>query len=86
MFIILKRDWHVQDASSPAGTGLIPAGKHEVERIVIPARGNVPWLVLRGTRIGAAEAYWLDQKDVEIIDELDHATDRVCKDEAEVTV
>jgi len=37
---------------------LIPPGAHVVERIENPfVPGGEPWLVLKGSRIGAAEAY-----------------------------
>jgi hypothetical protein len=34
------------------------AGSHEIERVENPfMRGGEPWLVLKGSRIGAAESY-----------------------------
>lgn len=37
---------------------IIPKGAHQVERIENPfVPGGEPWLVLKGSRIGAAEAY-----------------------------
>jgi hypothetical protein len=37
---------------------LVPCGTHEIERIENPlVPGGEPWLVLRGSRIGAAESY-----------------------------
>ena len=36
----------------------LKVGVYEVERVANPfARGGEPWLVLRGSRIGAAESY-----------------------------
>jgi hypothetical protein len=36
----------------------VRAGSHEIERVDSPfIRGGEPWLVLKGSRIGAAESY-----------------------------
>lgn len=64
MFMTLKREWECLQLVSldedqwetiPAK---IPAGRHEVERIVNPVHVNVYWLVLKGTRIGGCEGFW----------------------------
>jgi len=60
MQVTLKRDWSVCDASSgKIVPTIIPAGTHEMERIPNPINPNgEPWLVLAGTKQGAAEPYW----------------------------
>ena len=68
MYITLKRDWKVIDASgeSPVDT-IVPPGRHEVERIESPLKGRdtsqLPWLVLKGTKIGGAERFWRNHVD-----------------------
>lgn len=63
MFIILKRDWRALDGSqTKESTGkevVIPAGRHEIERIPNPyGYDNAPWLVLKGTKHGMTEGSW----------------------------
>lgn len=63
MFLVLKRTWEAIDASKETGEERktpIPPGRHEVERIDNPLGHNAPWLVLKGTLIGAAEGFWRD--------------------------
>lgn len=63
ILMVLKREWGALDASKtenghPTRTS-IPAGEHEMERIPNPfGYENAPWLVLKGTQIGAAEGSW----------------------------
>jgi hypothetical protein len=71
MFLILKRDWEAIDASAPRekSEALIPAGRHEVERIQNPyGHLDAPWLVLKGTKIGATESSWRQWKNGELVD------------------
>lgn len=58
MFIVLKKDWLVPDTSQQEKKATIPAGRHEIERIPNPLGYERPWLVLKGTCIGQAEAMW----------------------------
>lgn len=60
MQLTLNMSWLAIDASKPNTPSVrIPAGKHAVERIPNPfIPDGEPWLVLRGTKIGASEAYW----------------------------
>lgn len=58
MFIVLKKSWDVRDGSGQNKRGIIPEGKHEVERIPSPIGGDSSWLVLKGTLIGLAESAW----------------------------
>lgn len=60
MLLILKRDWAVNDASKgEERKTTIPSGQHEVERIDNPlGYPDAPWLVLKGTLIGATEGFW----------------------------
>ena len=51
----------------PAGDGvtnpigyILPAGTYEAERIRCPLGHPCDWIVLKGTKMGAAETYWLD--------------------------
>lgn len=56
MFMTLKQDWDVLDATTtPHKQAKIPAGRHEIERIPNPSYPGKFWLVLKGTRIGASE-------------------------------
>lgn len=49
-----RREMYPRDAE-------VGKGCHEVERVENPfIRGGPPWLVLKGTRIGAAESYLRD--------------------------
>jgi hypothetical protein len=42
---------------------VVAAGRHEVERINNPhGKEGTPWLVLKGTMIGAAETWWKMQE------------------------
>lgn len=58
MFIVLKKDWEVPDGSTTNQKAIIPAGRHEIERIPNPRGYDAPWLVLKGTKIGQAEGAW----------------------------
>jgi hypothetical protein len=63
MRLVLKRDWDVIDAAhlkhSARRNAVIPKGVHEVERIPNPlGHPGAPWLVLKGTLIGATEGSW----------------------------
>lgn len=59
MQMILKKDWHVIDATEGEHKDTtIPAGIHEIERIPNPFGYKAPWLVLKGTKIGASEGSW----------------------------
>jgi len=47
------------DASGRDKWAIIPAGRHEIERVPNPdGKINTPWLVLKGTLIGASEPFW----------------------------
>ena len=56
----LKRVWPAFDAkNNMTETTTIGIGKHEMERIPNPlGYKNAPWLVLKGTLIGATESSW----------------------------
>lgn len=57
----LKRSWQAIDATGGKRLSdiIIPIGKHEIERIPNPfGYKNAPWLVLKGTHIGAGEKSW----------------------------
>ncbi len=63
MQMILKRYWHALDASDVSDperlvNATIPAGTHDIERIPNPYGHDAPWLVLKGTKIGASEGSW----------------------------
>lgn len=61
MFLTVKRDWQVPDGSKPKGSGeraVIPAGRHEIERVPNPFGHDAPFLVLKGTLIGGTEGSW----------------------------
>ncbi len=57
MFLVLKQDWDVLDATKEKGSRktTILAGRHEIERIANPCGHDAVWLVLKGTLIGATE-------------------------------
>src|SRR5215207_1010530 len=59
MFLVLRRDWAITNGAThqPA---TIPAGEHAVERVRNPFGHAAPWLVLKGTLIGACEGFWRD--------------------------
>lgn len=58
-----KREWELLDATSDHSKDLkrvnIPAGTHELERIINPCRHEGNWLVLKGTLIGMGEKAWM---------------------------
>lgn len=63
MFMTLKRQWEALDGSKersdPMRKTSIPAGRHEIERIPCPQLNvTANWFVLKGTKIGGAEAFW----------------------------
>ncbi|MCX6713088.1 MAG: hypothetical protein NTY66_02690 [Candidatus Vogelbacteria bacterium] len=61
----LKRDWPALEflGGDKAKDVVIPAGRHEVERITNPLGYlDAPWLVLKGTMIGASEGSWRQWK------------------------
>ncbi len=66
MFMTLKRTWEALDGSKAskgeARVIIIPAGRHEIERVPNPYGHPAPWLVLKGTLIGAAEGSWRQWK------------------------
>lgn len=58
LVMVTKRDFVVQNAAA-GGKWTILAGTHEVERIPNPCSVNgIPWIVMRGTKIGMPEDYW----------------------------
>lgn len=61
MFLTLQIPWSCIDATHAIPTEhVVAAGKYAVERIANPfGFTNHPWIVLRGTKIGAPEAFWL---------------------------
>lgn len=60
MSITLKWECDVLNASNGEKnkTAIIPPGRHEIQRIPNPYGYPSPWLVLKGTLIGAAEDFW----------------------------
>jgi len=60
MHLTLHMSWLAVDASTPTGeTVRISSGTHEVERIKNPiVPDGEPWIVLKGTKIGASETFW----------------------------
>jgi hypothetical protein len=74
MFMILKRNWEALDASKPPGdnTAIIPAGRHEVERIPNPYGHNGYWLVLKETLIGGSEGSWQQWRNSELVTDEKH--------------
>ncbi len=60
MFITLRMKWIVIDGStSNMRSVALPPGQYAIERIDNPyGFTNSPWLVLRGTKVGANEEYW----------------------------
>ena len=59
MYLVLKKEWEVQDGSTPDSRNTtIPKGRHEIERIRDPCGFKGSWLVLKGTKIGMQEARW----------------------------
>lgn len=64
MNLVLKTGWDAIDGSSPNKSKvIITAGRHEVERIQNPfGHEDAPWLVLKGTKIGATEGFWRQWK------------------------
>lgn len=59
MILVTRRRWHVSNGVDHA-TATIPPGRHEVERIPNPYGHASPWIVLKGTTIGACEGFWRD--------------------------
>jgi hypothetical protein len=57
MFATLKKDWEFIDGET-GGKVVIPPGRHEIERIPSPSGYQYDWLVLKGTKTGAAEEFW----------------------------
>ena len=55
IFMILKREWLMCDGISASNHVTVPAGRHEMERIANPFGHPAPWLVMKGTQIGATE-------------------------------
>lgn len=73
MFLVLKRDWEALNATGQKLVkAIIPAGRHEVERIPNPFGHNNSWLVLKGTLIGASEGSWREWKNGELADNPHH--------------
>ncbi len=55
----LKKDWPATDAKNNISATTISIGRHEMERIPNPlGHKDAPWLVLKGTLIGATEGSW----------------------------
>jgi hypothetical protein len=61
MVLVLKCDWEANDGTAKGKKAIVHAGRHEVERVPNPfGHKEAPWLVLKGTLIGATEAFWRD--------------------------
>jgi len=60
MFLNLLKSWHALTADDQGHTthAVIPAGRHEVERIPNPRGHGGYWLVLKGTKTGCSEELW----------------------------
>ena len=60
MYLILARNWEVIDAKDPKRLKriIIPAGRHETERIKSPLGLSSTWIVLKGKKIGAPAGFW----------------------------
>jgi len=60
MILVSKRNWEVHDGSKASGNddAIVPPGRHEIERVPNPFGFEAPWLVLKGTLIGATEGFW----------------------------
>lgn len=56
MFLTCRISWYVPDRSTGL-TGIIPPGRHEVERVHFPGTKE-PWIVLKGSSIGAVESFF----------------------------
>lgn len=58
--VTTKIDWELVDATDGTSTKhkTIPAGTYELERIPNPLGLKIPWLVLKGTKIGKGEKAW----------------------------
>lgn len=65
MFLTLKMEWDVREGSTNPSTGTkIGPGRFKIERIPHPnGKKNVNWLVLEGTKTGAAEGFWRQFED-----------------------
>jgi len=74
MTMTLRRGWEATDGSKPKGEGVttIPAGTYEIERIPCPLGYDCNWLVLKGTFIGASEAFWRQWRNGEIASNPEH--------------
>lgn len=59
-FLTLKRTWEVADGAKPGTTTTIGPGRHEFVKVPNPRGHKAPWLVLKGTLIGACEGFWRD--------------------------
>jgi hypothetical protein len=74
MFVRTKTVWKLVDGSKP-GTAYfnLQPGRHELERIPNPRiKNGVPWLVLKGTKIGWAECAWKQWKNNEPYEDPDN--------------
>jgi hypothetical protein len=60
IFLTLKRTWKVLDGANPGNIAIMPPGRHRFVRVQNPFGHDAPWLVLKGTLIGAAEGFWRD--------------------------
>jgi len=65
LFLVLRRSWEALTADDQGQTTktIIPACRHEVERIPNPACHGGFWLVLKGTKTGGGERYWRQWED-----------------------
>ena len=67
MTLVLEEKFEVNDGSNLGRKQFIPPGKHEIEKIANPFGYKFPWLVLTGTKIGAAAAFFQSKQGVKIL-------------------
>ena len=61
--VVLNGEFTREEFGLQVDVSILP-GRHEIERIPNPRNldGYPSWLVLKGTKIGAAEGHWRDQE------------------------
>ena len=63
MFIVTKCEWEICDSVTLGKDVLLASGRYEVVRIPNPYGHKDPWLLVKGTTMGAAEGWWRDWSD-----------------------
>lgn len=58
----------IRDARANFASVSITEGEYDLEEVENPIGAPVPWLVLTGTRRGAAKSWWLDMERSQLLD------------------